>query len=543
MFFKSAVNEDMFAAPTVSSDVVIDISGEIARVNIRQRFHNPTSAWTEGVYVFPLPEGSAVDRLTMHIGDRKVKGVILEKHEAASVFRKAAINGRHASLLSNSFSNIFTTSVANIAPGAEINVDITYQDRARFVDGTFSYRFPMAIIPRYSSDSSSVAAVPPILERNPWKPLHQIRQRKDLGHSTKTPGPSLFRSSQKSAIAAINPVSLAILLDSGMPLDTVNSPNHSVTTTNDGPTRALVTLNEGQVPADRDFILNWTPIIGATPKVSSFSENIDGAEHIAVSIVPPDDAQSPTTTLPRDIVFILDKSGSMHGSSIEHAKQAIRLAISRLGKNARFNVIAFDSAAAPLFNGLRPARDPFITRAFRALGALEADGGTEMSPPLELALDSPRDSNRLLQIVFLTDGAVYKERELFELINRRLGDARLFTVGIGPAPNDAFMRRAAESGRGAFTYIDNPNELNKKVNALLRKLERPAIINLNASWDIPGKTVPETYPVRIPDIYSGEPITFVSRLPKTSELSGFLTVSGERNGAVWSHTIDLAPTR
>lgn len=547
LFFKSDLTKDVFAAPTLSSEVVIDISGDIARVNVRQRFRNPSKVWMEGVYVFPLPERSAVDRLIMHIGKREIEGRILEKQEAEQVYREAADAGRHASLLSSARPNVFFTSVANIGPGEEIVIEIEYQDRIRFDDGTYNYRFPMVVNPRYTpGDAPALVVVPPSPREDKWP---ELKRPIEFSPGEKT-GPKraagdLFGPVRHPADGPINPVSLAVLLDAGVALSNISSPNHKIAVERDGDSRAIIALAEGPVPADQDFVLNWTPDSGTVPAVGLFVEEVDGSAHLVTTVLPPQSSDSDLVQRPRDIVFILDKSGSMHGTAIAQAKQAIRLAIARLPGDARFNLIAFDNTAHPLFNGLRPANEKSITRAFEALDQLDADGGTEMREALNLALDSPRDGDRLMQVVFLTDGSVSNEQELFDLIDRRLGEARLFTVGIGPAPNSFFMRRAAEAGRGTFTYIDDPRELDGRVSALLRKLERPALTDLRVTWDIPGENTPQTFPARIPDLYFGEPVTFATRLPDLTQtdLTGTMRITGRRGGRTWTTDVSLSGAR
>lgn len=543
LFFKSDLTKDVFAAPTLSSDVVIDISGEIARVNIRQRFRNPSDVWMEGVYVFPLPERSAVDRLTMRIGAREIEGEILEKQEAERVYREAADAGRHASLLSSARANVFSTSVANIGPGEEIVIEIEYQDRIRFDDGAYSYRFPLVVAPRYTpGDAPALVVVTPSPRDGRWPELQPIEFQPNPPSGANASVRDIFGPIRNPKNGAINPVSLAVLLDAGVELAKLGSPNHDISITRDGNSRAIVTLSAGSVPADQDFVLNWTPANSSAPMIGLFAEHVDGSTHVVTSVLPPQEIDPTIIPNPRDIVLILDKSGSMHGTAIAQAKQAIRLAISRLPKDARFNLIAFDNAAKPVFNGLRPANENFITRAFEALDRLEADGGTEMHAALELALDSPREAGRLMQVVFLTDGAVSNERELFDLIDHRLGDARLFTVGIGPAPNSFFMRRAAESGRGTFTYIDDPRELDDRVSSLLRKLERPALTDLRVTWDLSSDAIPQTYPSRIPDLYFGEPITFTTKLTGTNPetIAGTMRIEGRRGQDIWATELDLA---
>ncbi len=550
LFFKSDLSDDVFAAPTLSSEVVIDISGEIARVNVRQRFRNPSKVWMEGVYVFPLPDRSAVDRLTMHIGEREIEGEILEKQEAERVYREAAAAGRHASLLSSERPNVFSTKVANIAPGAEIVIEIEYQDRVLYADDAYSYRFPLVVAPRYTPGAEpALVVIPPQPRDDRWPELQRIHHAPDSTGTTPataaSQGRTLFGPIRNPDRGRINPVSLAVLLDAGMPITRLASPNHQIVITKDGEARAVVSLAAGEVPADRDFVLNWQPKIDAQPKVGLFSETVGGAAHLVTTILPPADDTWTDDMLPRDVIFILDKSGSMHGPAIAQAKQAIRLAISRLPRDARFNLIAFDSTSQKLFNSPRAASEKNITRALDALDRIDADGGTEMRAALDQAFDSPREAGRLMQIAFLTDGAVGNERELFELIERRLGDARLFTVGIGSAPNGFFMRRAAETGRGTFTYVDDPREIDEKITALLQKLERPALTDMRVTWDVSGNRTPETFPIRIPDLYFGEPVKFSTRFPglDADALEGTLTITGRRGDETWSQDIPLADIR
>lgn len=546
LFFQSDLTMDIFAAPTLSSDVVIDISGEIARVNIRQRFRNPSEVWLEGVYVFPLPERAAVDRLTLRIGAREFEGEIFEKKEAERVYREAADAGRQASLLSSARPNVFSTRVANIGPGEEIVIEIEYQDRIRFDDGAYSYRFPLVVTPRYTPETTpDLVVVPPAPREDKWPEMEKIKFGVGRSNQPKNSPRDIFGPVLNTEDGSINLLSLAVLLDAGFGFSEIGAPNHDITITRDGETRAIVTLEAGSVPAAQDFVLNWTPVSNSMPMAGLFTETVDGSTHLVTTVLPPQKIDPTISMIPRDIVLILDKSGSMHGTAITQAKQAIRLAISRLPKDARFNLIAFDNAASSVFNSLQPANEKFITRAFEALDRLEANGGTEMREALDLALGSPRQSGRLMQVVFLTDGAVSNERELLDLINRRLGDARLFTVGIGPAPNGFFMRRAAEAGRGTFTYIDDPRELDDRISSLLRKLERPALTDLSLTWDLPGADVPESYPVRIPDLYYGEPITFATKLAGTNvaSLSGTLKIKGRRGQEDWTMDLDPAALR
>jgi Ca-activated chloride channel family protein len=240
------------------------------------------------------------------------------------------------------------------------------------------------------------------------------------------------------------------------------------------------------------------------------------------------------------MVFILDRSGSMHGPSIAQAKSALVTALSRLEPSDRFNVIAFSDESFSAFPSPVDATPNNLGIVGGFIGAIDADGGTEMSSALELALgmqSAGGDSHRLKQIVLLTDGAVGNEDQLFRLIASRLGNTRLFTIGIGSAPNSWFMRKSAEVGRGTFTHIGDVNQVEQKISSLLAKLEEPVLTDIEISVS-DGKL--EMIPDRIPDLYRGEPIVF------TGELAGdapTITISGTLNGNPWRTRVDLDGTR
>jgi Ca-activated chloride channel family protein len=309
-----------------------------------------------------------------------------------------------------------------------------------------------------------------------------------------------------------------------------------------------VTLQSGTVPADRDFVLEWRANPSAVPEAAIFAEEIDGSSHLMVMLLPPsaeaaapETGQAPGGGQPRDMIFIIDSSGSMHGPSMEQAKGAVLAALDRLKPDDRFNVIHFNNTAYALFERAEPASDGNLMKAWYYVKALSAEGGTNMRPALEMALDEPAEAGRLRQVVFVTDGAVGNEAALFTLINRRLGSARLFTVGIGSAPNSYFMRKAAESGRGSFVYIGDSQEVGKRMSALFRKLESPALTGIKVAWQLPNGRLPEVYPQPLPDLYAGEPVVMTARLQGLAldELAGALVITGESGGAAWERRLSL----
>lgn len=518
LLFKSESTGETFAAPLLSTDVAIKVSGMVARAQVKQTFRNPSDDWHEAVYVFPLPENSAVDHLSMKIGERVVEGVIRERGAAKQNYEQARRSGRRAALLEQERPNIFTSSVANIGPRDDIVVEIEYQQTLRYDAGKFSLRFPMAVGVRYIPGA-------PLAERtgNGWSP--DTTRVSDASRIT----PPVIHPSK----GPINPVSIRVELDAGGPLERIDSPYHRVNLRSAGHRKDIVELDGGTTPANRDFELNWTPASGSAPRAAWFTEKRGDKTFGLLMILPPN-ARSETQRIPREAIYVIDTSGSMNGTSIAQAKEALGLAIDGLSSGDRFNIIEFNSYARPIFKDARPATRENRAEARGWVKGLRAQGGTEMALALNLALNGGESSNRVRQVVFLTDGQVGNEDELFKLIRAKLGDSRFFTVGIGSAPNSHFMTQAAQIGRGTFTSIGKVEEVREKMGALFAKIESPVLKGVRIDW--PQGAAAETWPARIPDLYAGEPVVVTVALNRAE---GRATVSAMRGEAPWEQTLLL----
>lgn len=525
LFAGREVRGTFIPAPQLSQDVEIYVSAMTARTMVRQRFVNNTEQWQEAIYVFPLPDESAVDQLRIKIGERLIEGVIKEKEEAKKVYEQARKEGKRASLLSQERPNIFTMSVANIAPGEEIEVEIEFQQVVGLSDGIFSLRFPMVIGPRYipgnpvvrNRDQSEIQ-----FSGTGWS--MDIDQVTDAARNT--------RPVVSGRDAKLNPVRLMVELAAGFTVAKVESLYHGITVDDETEGVKLIRF-DGEVKADRDFVLEWEAEKHATPQAALFSENHGNNEYLLMMLSPPA-LKGTEEPLPRELVFVLDTSGSMAGPSIVQAREALILAISRLTAQDRFNVIEFNSTARKLFSRAEMGDAEHRKEAIRFVSSLKAEGGTEIAKAFELALDGRKNHERIRQVMFLTDGSVGNEKELLAMIDSRLGDSRLFTVGIGSAPNSYFMSRAAAMGRGSFTYIGKTSEVQKKMMQLFHKLERPAIT------DIKVKTVRglplETYPDPISDLYQGEPLVISFRFPQENA-EKMLQISGRIGKDVWQEQV------
>jgi Ca-activated chloride channel family protein len=501
------------ASPLLFTDVQIDVSGMTARVQVKQRFVNPTAQWREGVYVFPLPDKAAVDHLQMRIGERVIEGMIKERGEAKRTYEAAKSEGRKTTLVEQERPNMFTTSVANIGPNEEIVVAIEYQEALRYDDGTFRLRFPLAITPRYIPGAPVESG-----GGMGWSPATQ--QVLDADRIT----PPVADRHE----GYVNPVRIAVDLQAGFPLAKLASTYHPMQIDEQPGHRFRLTLADGPVPAARDFELAWTPDTDAAPGAALFTETKGGKTYALLMALPPPAASATAARMPREVTYIVDTSGSMEGVSIIQAREALLMALDRLQAGDSFNVIEFNSISAALFPAPVPLDAQTLRSAKNFVAGLRARGGTEMLPALKAALAGARESTMMRQVVFLTDGAVGNEDEILRLVGEQVSDRRLFTVGIGPAPNTFFMTRAAQFGRGTFTYIGDVREVKEKMTALFRKLENPALTDIAVDWPAGA----DVWPRVVPDLYAGEPVV-VSAQFNADAGSGNIAVSGRQGGASW----------
>lgn len=501
-------------APVMTAEAVMDVAGMVGRVEIRQSFANLSPDWVEGVYLFPLPENAAVDTLELRIGERRVLGEIREREAAARTYRKAVAAGRRAGLVEQDRPNLFSLSVANIPPGESVYVHIGYFQRARFEDGQFELDLPLTVTPRYLPQKTPAVAAPGAAGGT------------KQAHSAAT----VFRSKDPR-----DGLGLSIRLRGGLDVAGVDFPGHEMDrSTLAGGGGLEFAPAAGRIPPDRDFRMRWAPALSGAPAAAVFNERFGDETYALIMLMPPH-ADAPLSR-PRDVILVIDTSGSMAGESIRQARAALGRAIERLGPGDRFNVIEFNDQTLALFPRSVAATPAHRRTALDYVRGLQAEGGTEMAPAIELALVG--ESERLRQVVFVTDGAVGNEEALFALIRERLGESRLFTVGIGAAPNGHFMTQAARWGRGTHVRIAHPAEVRERMDGLLTKLERPALTDITVEW--PDGLEVETWPDRVADLYAGEPLLVAARLRRKSGADmPRVNLAGRSEGGYWLRQLQL----
>lgn len=521
LLFQAVEGGKYIQAPLEASDVKIEVTGLSARTRVTQSFYNPTDGWLEGIYVFPLPEDAAVDTLKMQIGERFIEGTIKERKEAKRIYEAAKAEGKKASLLEQERPNIFTNSVANIGPGELVVIQLEYQQGLKLEAGEVRLRFPLVVAPRFNP-ATQVQMVS--LDRRGFSNANDPVPDRD-----RITPPVIDPRTAPEGITN-NPVSLEVTLRAGFPLDGVESTFHAIVHKDLDKETVFVSLDGGDIPADRDFELIWKAKPGKAPSAALFKETWNGEDYLYALLTPPV-APDTTKAMPREVIFVIDNSGSMGGTSIRQARQSLALALERLQPTDRFNVVRFDDTMETVFPGPVAADRENIGKAKKFVEGLEANGGTIMLPALKAALfdPTPNDTGTLRQVIFLTDGAIGNEDQLFAEIGQNLGRSRLFTVGIGSAPNSHFMTRAAALGRGSFTHIGNLAQVSDRMSELFAKLENPVLTDLKASF--PRGTKVEAWPNPLPDLYAGEPVLVSAKLRKAK---GKLVIEGMFEGKRWA---------
>jgi Ca-activated chloride channel family protein len=514
------MSEGYVTATLLNTDVNIDVNGLVARISVMQEFENDGQEWVEGVYVFPLPDEAAVDHMRMYIGERFIEGEIREKEQARKEYEAAKTAGKKTSLVEQQRANLFTTSVANIGPGEKVIIEIEYLENLRFDGGTFSLRYPMTLTPRYI----------------PGQPETDRQGSGWSADTTQVDDASLITPPMVSASKG-HRISLQATVNAGMPLEIIASRYHPVSVS-EANGEYMVSLAAGRAAMEHDFELLWRPVPSALPRAMAFTETINGEPHYLLMVMPPESELVSGAMMPREMIFVVDTSGSMHGVSIAQAKKALLRAVDGLQPGDKFNVVEFNSNTNPLFPTSVSASSSNVNAATSYVRGLQANGGTEMYSALDFALSTTPSEAYLRQIIFITDGAVGNEEGLFKLIDTKLNNARLFMVGIGSAPNSWLMRKGAELGRGTFTMISALHEVGEKMDRLFRKLENPQVTDIDVQW--PSGVVVDSYPSVVPDLYLGEPITIKARASGAVRSGDVVRIVGNSVAGAWSSELALA---
>jgi len=511
-----------FAAPAVHSNVQVTVTGDIATVELEQEFYNPTSQYIEGMYAFPLSENAAIYSMRLQVDERVIEGKVKEKAAAIISYNTAKKQGKRAALVQQLRPNLYTANVANLAAGETVNVTIKYQQILHYQEfaeqSYYELRVPTAMTPRYTPTTASN--------------LHNALTVSSLAGDYTTFPSAEAGGTEVENHGELNTLNISTKINAGQILREIKSIGYPVVVSGPNGNEYNVIFPQMQT-AERDYVLRWYPEQSNQIRVNLLKETLDNEDYYLLRLVPPLQDGSGGHALPREVTYVIDVSGSMHGASLQQAKKALALAVSRLRSQDKFNIVKFSDDASALFQFAKDADEENLSQALNYIRRLETEGGTEIESALKLAFSMPSSTGYTGQIVFLTDGSVSNEQQLFSLIQDNLGQRRLFTIGIGSAPNNHFMTKAAQFGRGVYTYISDVIEVEEKMSALFRQLENPALTDIEVSSDANL----QYWPRGITDLYLGQPLTLV--IKSDDRQPGTITIKGMNGDLLWQASVDI----
>jgi Ca-activated chloride channel family protein len=327
-------------------------------------------------------------------------------------------------------------------------------------------------------------------------------------------------------------LSLQVNINAGIPLSSINSISHDTRIIQINENAYRIDLKKNKVIPNKDFVLQYSIKSGKEPKAALFTAEKEDDTYFMLMAVPPVNTGN-DASIKKEIIFVLDISGSMSGASIKQAGAGLINALGLLSQNDYFNIIAFNDRYETFAPFSVQASAAGIMSGINYVNSLNAGGGTQARPALEHALRMPHQPDALKMIVFLTDGSVGNEDQLIALVNRDIGNSRLFTVGIGSAPNGFLLEKVSRFGRGTFTFISNISEVQKKINELFAKIENPVLMDLKL--DISQKA--EIFPYPIADLFAGQPLIVFGKTDTLSETSTKL--SGRTPDGIFTLNIPL----
>lgn len=535
--------------PLKHTDVKVSISAHLAYVSVTQTFANPYPDKIEAVYTFPLGAKAAVSEMLMRVGDRIIEGQIKPREEARQIYETAKAAGRVASLLDQERPNIFTQSVANIEPGKEIQITIGYTEELKYRDGLYEFVFPMVVGPRFvpgaiqPSPGNPPPALPAPAVKGAAKP-GAVR-----GGPAPVAGPVAVPDADKisppvtpEGTRAGHDISISGTIDAGMPLKSVQARLHDVKVDykSDDKSRATFELAAKKELPNKDFVLEFATATDEIAEgVITHADKKGG--HFMLVLQPPAKV-TPAQIRPRELVFIIDISGSQAGFPLETSKAIMDQVIQEVRKDDTFNVIAFENNTTSCWDkpvaNTQENRDK--ARAF--IKDLKPRGGTQIEKPLTDALTGKHDPEKLRMVVIFTDGLVGHDLFVLDLVKKHAGTSRVFVYGTGNSANRFLLDNMARLGRGEVEYALNVKEAERAVKTFYGRIDAPVLTDISIDWgDLKDVVIAEeVYPKAMPDLFSVQPLTVKGKFrPGGKPVTASVTVTGRTASGNYKRKIGL----
>jgi Ca-activated chloride channel homolog len=493
--------------PLAGVDISAKIVNRAASVTIKQKFRNPYKEFLEATFIFPLSGGIAVDRFEMRVGDRVLVGKVDERQEARKQYAQALQDGKRTALLEQERDDVFTVSVGNLVPGEEVEITLTYSERLPyFAEGKTELRLPLVVAPRYI----------------PGNPLERDAVGTGVELDTDVVADA-SRITPPRLVSGVDPdvalgIAVDLALESGSALADLTCSQHATSTSmKDG--WVSVSLSRSDEILNRDFVLSWR-LAEADIKSKLFllPDGEAKDQHFGMlSIMPP--LHNGKKTAPRDIVFVVDRSGSMNGPKMVSASRACSVLLETLTPSDRFAIAAFDNTVQWLGGSsigiFYDADEGGLERGHKFLHSIFAQGGTELGAALSAAVHSISnrgDRTRDPIIVLLTDGEIGDESRILKHVQDQAKDVRIFTLGIDTAVNSGFLKRLAQLGRGTCAFVQPGDQLVGALTDMAREIGVPLVTDIKLAWENKEIAFVDMTPSPMPDLYDGRAVTVFFRI-------------------------------
>ncbi|NER50686.1 MAG: after-VIT domain-containing protein [Symploca sp. SIO1A3] len=517
------------AFPLKHTEVQAKLTGNVSRVEVRQTFENPFNSTLEATYIFPLPNEAAVDDMEIRIGDRTIKGNIKKRIEAQQIYEQAKKQGRTAGLLEQKRDNIFTQSLANIKPGEQIDVVIRYTDSLKFLRGDYEFFFPMVVGPRYipgtTIETNTVGG------GSASTPM-AMNQDTDLVPDASRLNAPILPPGTRSG----HDIKVTVDIDAGVEIKDVYSPSHQIQIERQGH-RMQVTLAKRDTIPNKDLILRYLVASDRTQTTVLTQADKRGG-HFAVYLIPAIDYPQ-EQIVPKDVLFLIDTSGSQHGEPLKKCQELMRRFINGLHGNDTFNIMDFSDTTRQLSPVPLPNTEPNRHHAINYINHLTAGGGTHLLRGIQAVLNFPEvEPGKLRSIVLLTDGYIGNENQILAEVQQYLKPGnRLYSFGTGSSVNRFLLNRIAEIGRGMSQIIRHDEPTEKVAEEFFRQINNPVLTNIELIWQGEGES-PIIYPAIPSDLFAEQPLVLFGR--KSDGCGGILQVTGTiAGGGLYQQSFEL----
>lgn len=545
---EAQVNGQTIVFPTLKTDIQADIQGDLTTVSVIQTFANPLQTPLHASYLFPLNKDAAVYAMIMEVGDEIVHAQIQRVEQARKTFATAKQEGKSAALLTQHRPNMFTQDIANLMPGLPIKVTLRYVQTVSRQDGAYEMVIPLVVGPRFQPVGAGVESVADNAQNSGGVPRWNPQTPAAIaGGATAAQSRSSLGQWELQQLPVYPPVSgleipdridaervsLKIEINGGVPITTVESPTHVITSQPLDPQRRSISLASGRTIDNRDFILRYT-LAGATSQAGLLAYRDERGGFFSLLIEPPAVPAEADIT-PREMVFVLDCSGSMSGLPMQASKAFMRQALRRLRPTDHLRIIRFSDTATEFSSRPLPATPANIQQGIAYVEQLRGSGGTVMTSGIVQALQPPVPQGTLRLVNFLTDGYIGNEAEILSLIHQHLGSARLFAFGVGTGVNRYLLSEMGRIGRGFTRYMDPTEDVETVATELTERLQSPLLTDIRIDWGELAATA--ITPSAIPDLFAGQSLRIQGRYARPGDYR--IKVEGLVNGRRASLPLNL----